>query len=313
MKIAFMGTPAFAVPSLELLCKSGYRPEVVVTTADKPAGRGQKMQQCPVKAFAVDHAIPVLEPLRLKDPAFLEELKSYEAELFVIVAFRMLPEVVWNMPEMGSINLHGSNLPAYRGAAPINWAIINGEKVTGLTTFFLQHEIDTGDLLLQKNIIINDHDNAGSLHDKMSIDGAQLLLETLQKLDSNQLKPFHQDESKVSHAPKLAKANTRLLPSTITASQALNLVRGLSPYPACWMKANGQAFKLFKSELVNAEKDDSLSPGTIKGDKDRMLVRMKEGWLSILEIQAEGKKRMPIDAFLRGFDVQQLSKVDETP
>lgn len=310
MKIAFMGTPAFAVPSLELLCRNGFTPEVVVTTPDKPSGRGQKLQQCPVKAFALAHNIPVLEPIRLKDPEFIEQLSAYQADLFVIVAFRMLPEIVWNMPPLGSINLHGSLLPSFRGAAPINWAVINGEKQTGLTTFFLQHEIDTGDLLLQDSIAILPSDNAGSLHDKMSIQGAELLLKTLQGLANHSLTPFPQDKSKVSHAPKLNKQNTRIIPSSLSVDQAINLVRGLSPYPAAWLKADGQSFKIFDSKRSDFNQHE-LTTGTIVCNKNQMLIKMNDGWMEVLEIQAEGKKRLPIDAFLRGFDVNKLSRVDE--
>lgn len=306
-----MGTPAFAVPSLELLCKNGYQPVVIVTTPDKPAGRGQVLQQCPVKAFAVNHQIPVLEPIRLKDPDFIASLKSYEADLFVIVAFRMLPEIVWNMPPMGSINLHGSLLPAYRGAAPINWAIIRGEQTTGLTTFFLQHEIDTGDLLLQKEVTIFPEDNAGSLHDKMSLEGAHLLLTTLQDLDQKLLHPFAQDESKVSHAPKLNKNNTRLLPDQLTDLEAINLIRGLSPSPACWFKANGLTFKVYEAQVPSSVVNDFESPGSFKFTKTEWWIKMKKGWISLLEIQVEGKKRMTIDAFLRGFDVNKLLKMDD--
>lgn len=310
MKIAFMGTPAFAVPSLELLCKNGFTPVVIVTTADKPSGRGQKLSQCPVKIFATENNIPVLEPAKLKNPEFLAELESYQADLFVIVAFRMLPEVVWNMPPLGSINLHGSLLPAYRGAAPINWAIINGETKTGLTTFFLQHEIDTGDLLLQETIDILPSDNAGTLHNKMSIEGAKLLLKTLQGLKARTLVPFAQDESRVSHAPKLNKINTRILPSELTDEQGVNMVRGLSPYPAAWFKTNGSAFKIFAAQKAETI-DESKAPGTILCTKTEMLIKMKFGWIKVLELQAEGKKRLPIDAFLRGFDVNKFEKVDE--
>ncbi len=312
MKIAFMGTPAFAVPSLELLCKNGFTPVVIVTTPDKPSGRGQKLNQCPVKEFAIANNIPVLEPFRLKDPEFLLQLKFYQADLFVIVAFRMLPEVVWNMPPLGSINLHGSLLPAYRGAAPINWAIIRGERITGITTFFLQHEIDTGDLLLQEEINILPEDDAGALHDKMSLQGAELLLKTLQGLASNNLQPFPQDESKVSHAPKLTKLNTRILPSNLTDEEAVNLVRGLSPYPSAWFKANNLTFKLFKARIAE-NKNNHQPAGTIESTKNQMFIKMKTGWIEVLEIQAEGKKRLPIDAFLRGFDVNKLTQIDEAP
>ncbi|MFZ6052371.1 methionyl-tRNA formyltransferase [Halocola ammonii] len=307
LRIVFMGTPDFAVPSLEILNKH-FDVVGVITAPDKPAGRGKKLRKSAVKEFAETNDLRVLQPTNLKDLGFVEELRAIKADLQVVVAFRMLPEVVWNMPPKGTINLHGSLLPQYRGAAPINWAIINGEKKTGVTTFFLQHQIDTGDLIDQTEIEISPNMTAGELHDKMMEVGAQTLLETVKKIDEGKAKgtPQHQvKEQDLKSAPKIFKEDCKIDWSK-EAEKVHNHIRGLSPYPAAWTvlqrdekKVN---FKILKSKLSNVQ---NLSPGEIKVDADnRLLVGTANSDVEILELQMEGKKRMDVEAFLRGFQFE---------
>lgn len=255
LRIIFMGTPDFAVPSLERLVDAGYEIAAVVTAPDKPSGRGMQLNESAVKKFAISKGIKILQPEKLKDPTFLDELKNLKADVQIVVAFRMLPEVVWNMPPMGTINLHGSLLPQFRGAAPINWAIINGEKETGVTTFKLQHEIDTGNILLQKKIEISDAETAGELHDSMMEIGADLLLETINKLAENKLQEIPQSSTGNSsanneprhHAPKIF-TETCEINWQKNVDEVYNLIRGLSPYPAAFTFLNGKKLKIFRAE-----------------------------------------------------------------
>ncbi|EJF11029.1 MULTISPECIES: methionyl-tRNA formyltransferase [Pontibacter] len=301
LRIVFMGTPDFAVPTLQALVEHKYNVVAVVTAPDKPAGRGQKIQQSPVKEYAISQGIPVLQPTNLKSEAFLEELRSYRANLQIIVAFRMLPEVVWAMPELGSFNIHGSLLPQYRGAAPINWAIINGEKETGVTSFFLKHEIDTGDLIFQDRVPILEEDDFGSMYEKLKYKGAELAVRTVQAIERGEVKPQpQQTNAETKHAPKIFKETCEINWNQ-PAHQVRDFIRGLSPYPAAWTRFDGKTFKIFKTEeLENTAY--SLAPGQIKTDNKTYLhVQTADGVLSILDLQMEGKKRMPVQDLLRGY------------
>jgi methionyl-tRNA formyltransferase len=306
LRIIFLGTPDFAVPSLAKLVENGYNIVAVITAPDKPAGRGLQLQQSPVKKYALEKNIPVLQPEKLKNLAFLEELKSYKADLQIVIAFRMLPELVWDMPRLGTFNLHASLLPQYRGAAPINRAIMNGEKETGLTTFFLQQEIDTGHILLQEKILIGEDETAGELHDKMMLAGADLVLKTVQAIEKNALTPIPQTEStEVKHAPKIFKEDCRI-DWTLDINAIHNHIRGLSPYPASWTTLQGKNFKIY---IAKRETASHIYPaGKILTDgKTYMKVAAQNGFIQLLEIQMEGKKRMPVNEFLKGFQAQDIS------
>ena len=247
MKIVFMGTPDFAVPSLDILVKNGFDVVAVVTATDKLGGRGNKqLLQSAVKQYAVAHNLPVLQPEKLKNPEFVEILRGYEADLFVVVAFRMLPEIVWTMPPLGTINVHGSLLPKYRGAAPINWAVINGEKETGVTTFFLKHEIDTGDVIFREKMPIGEDDIVGEIHDRMMTLGADALLKTVKAIDSQTVIPLPQPNEAATHAPKIFH-ETCHLDFSKTVSEVHNFVRGLSPYPTAWTMLDELKLKVFKT------------------------------------------------------------------
>lgn len=301
-KIVFMGTPEFAVASLEKLVENGCRVIGVVTAPDKPAGRGMQLQQSPVKQYALSKNIPVLQPEKLKDPVFLEELRSWNADLQVVVAFRMLPELVWNMPPMGTINLHGSLLPQYRGAAPINRAIMNGEKETGVTTFKLKHEIDTGDILLTERIPIHETETAGELHDVMKETGAKLLLETIRGLAAGNLSETPQSSipaEQLHSAPKLFMEDCRInWHNSVIA--VYNQVRGLSPYPGAFTYLNEQKLKIFKAGMIS--ETPLIKPGEFETDKKTFLrFACSDGYLAVLELQLEGKKKMEIADFLRGY------------
>lgn len=297
-----MGTPEFAVPSLQKLYESGYTIAGVVTAPDKPAGRGMQLTQSAVKKFALEKGLNILQPEKLKSPEFLQELQSLNADIQVVVAFRMLPEVVWNMPPLGTINLHASLLPNYRGAAPINWAIINGEKETGLTTFRLTHTIDTGDILLQKKLKISDEENAGNLHDRMMEEGSGLLVETLQKIESQSIRPISQNEiqqNEIKPAPKIF-TETAHIDWNNSSEKIQNLIRGLSPYPGAFTFLAGKKLKIFKSESEN--KLHQIKPGEIESDhKTYLKFATSNGFISVHELQLEGKKRMLITDFLRGY------------
>lgn len=302
LRIIYMGTPEFAVTSLNALVEAGCNIVAVITAPDKPAGRGMELQQSAVKKYAVSKNLPVLQPEKLKNPAFLEELKALKADLQICVAFRMLPEVVWNMPPMGTINLHGSLLPQYRGAAPINWAVINGEKETGVTTFKLKHEIDTGDILLQERFPIKETDTAGTIHDIMMHVGAGLLLKTVKGLADGSLKEMPQllsTDQPLRHAPKIF-TETCEINTKQSAEEVYNLIRGLSPYPAAFTFLKGKKLKIYRAERLNIQPDVAAGEFTTDG-KTYLHLACSDGWLSLLEIQLEGKKRMVAEDFLRGY------------
>jgi len=300
LRIVYMGTPEFAVPSLQLLVKHGWNVVAVVTAPDKPQGRGRKLMGSPVKQAAQELGIPVLQPTNLKSPEFIEELRSYRADVQVVVAFRMLPETVWNMPSMGTFNLHASLLPDYRGAAPINWAIINGEKVTGVTTFFLQHEIDTGNIIFQEEEQILPEDNVGSLYEKLMERGSKLVLKTIEAISNKTVVTRPQDHSKAKHpAPKLYKEIGEIN-WELSAEAIHNLVRGLSPYPAAWTHINGKTCKIYSSQVLDRN-INGLQAGSYQTDGKTILhYQTGDQALAILELQMEGKKRMGIEEFLRG-------------
>lgn len=307
MRIVYMGTPEFAVPSLEILLEHGYEIVAVVTAPDKPGGR-LGMQESAVKKFALSRGLKVLQPDKLRDPFFLQELKGLSADLQVVVAFRMLPEIVWNMPPMGTMNLHGSLLPKYRGAAPINWAIIRGEKETGLSTFLLRHEIDTGDLLMQEKMAIGPDETAGELHDRMMIAGANLVLRSVQALERGDIHPIAQNETEATHAPKIFQDTCRI-DFEKPAQDVHNHIRGLSPYPGAWTTYDHKTIKVLRSALVSQMPAPmvSLEPGAWYSDgKNQLLIRTADSCISILELQMEGKKRMAVRDFLNGF---KLGKV----
>ncbi|MCC6307108.1 MAG: methionyl-tRNA formyltransferase [Chitinophagaceae bacterium] len=304
MRIVFMGTPEFAVASLDALKKAGFNIVGVVTAPDKPAGRGMQLQQSAVKKYALEQDLKILQPEKLKNPDFLEELKNLHADLQVVVAFRMLPEVVWNMPSKGTINLHGSLLPQYRGAAPINWAVINGEKETGVTTFKLKHEIDTGNILLQRSFPIGEDETAGEVHDKMKEIGAQLLVETIKGISEGTLNEQSQSEiiennQSIKHAPKIF-TETCKIDFTKTAEKVHNLIRGLFPFPGAFTTLQGKTLKIFRSKKIIKTPDDR--PGTFNTDQKTYLhFNCTDGMIDVLELQLEGKKRMKVEEFLRGF------------
>ena len=298
-----MGTPEFAVASLDALVQAGCQVVGVITAPDKPAGRGLKLQESAVKKYAGEKGLKVLQPEKLKNPEFLEELRSLQADVQVVVAFRMLPEVVWNMPPMGTINVHGSLLPQYRGAAPINWAIINGEKETGVTTFRLVHEIDCGHILMQERIPIGENETAGELHDRMKETGAALLVKTLKALAENDLKEIPQSEfisaNEVRHAPKIFTETCRIQWSH-GINQVHNLVRGLSPFPGAFTVFNGKTLKIYRSEKEFTQ--PGISPGEYQTDKKTFLkFASTDGYILIKELQLEGKKKMYVEDFLRGY------------
>jgi len=305
IRIVFMGTPEFAVESLDALVRAGFQIVGVVTAPDKPAGRGMKLQQSAVKKYASEHGLNVLQPVKLKDPEFIEGLKQLKPDLQVVVAFRMLPEVVWNLPPKGTINLHASLLPQYRGAAPINWALINGEKETGVTTFKLKHEIDTGDILMQESFPIGTHETAGELHDRMKEIGAHLLVNTVKGLADGSLQGNPQSaisnvqNLELKHAPKINTETCRIDWSQ-PVEKVFDLVRGLSPYPGAFTIVNEKMMKIFIAE--NDLENPKVSPGEYETDgKTFLKIACINGSLDIKEIQMEGKKRMKIDEFLRGF------------
>lgn len=317
LRIVFMGTPEFAVASLDALVKAGCNIVGVITAPDKPGGRGMQLQQSAVKKYTVEHNLRVLQPERLKSLQFLEELKELKADLQIVVAFRMLPEFVWNMPPMGTVNLHGSLLPQYRGAAPINWAVINGEQETGVTTFKLKHEIDTGDILMQESFPIGEEDTAGDVHDKMKEIGAALLVKTVRGLAEGSLKEIPQDqivnttgalqkadsplaiEHAPKHAPKIHTDTCRINWSQ-PVETVFNFIRGLSPYPGAFTIMNEKMLKIYKA------KKEVMLPAHTDGEyetdgKTFLKFACTNGYLHVLEIQLEGKKKMGVEEFLRGY------------
>ena len=304
LRIVFMGTPDFAVLSLDILVQHNYKIVGVITAPDKPAGRGQQLHQSAVKKYAVEKNLAVLQPEKLKNADFINELKALEPNLFIVVAFRMLPELVWQMPEYGTFNLHASLLPQYRGAAPINWAVINGEKETGVTTFFLQQEIDTGNIILQEKINIEDEDNAGSVHDKLMDIGSQLVLKTVQQIEENSVTEQPQELTTSKHAPKIYK-ETCLIDWNKPVLEIHNLIRGLSPYPTAFTHLDGKVLKIYNSAVILRQaQDDSAQAHDDKAyltdNKTYLSFKCANGYLDILELQLEGKKRMKVDEFLRG-------------
>ena len=298
MKIIFMGTPDFGIPSLKILVESRHEVLAVVTSPDKQRGRGQKISFTPVKKFATDNNLPVLQPEKLKNnPQLVEDLKKYDADLYVVVAFRILPPEVFNIPKFGSFNLHGSYLPKYRGAAPIQWALINGETETGLTTFKLAEKVDTGNIYLQKKVEIFKEDSLGTLHDRLSEIGAKVVLDTVNMIDKGDCELLKQDDSLATPAPKITK-ETSLIDWNNPAIKIHNLIRGLSPIPCAHFVHKEKNIKIYRSEVV---KRNDLEPGEFAQSKTELLVGCGENALRILELQQEGKKRMGIEEFLRGF------------
>lgn len=300
LRIIFLGTPDFAAASLKCLVENKVQVVAVVTAPDKPQGRGKKIGISAVKAYANEVGLPVLQPTNLKSPDFLEELKSYQADLQIVVAFRMLPVAVWDMPPMGTFNLHASLLPQYRGAAPINWAIINGEEETGITTFFLQHEIDTGHIIYQDVEPITADDTAGSLYERLMSKGATLVLETVRAIESGDYPQLPQAEDQhLKAAPKIFKNDCEI--DWQQPSEAIrNFIRGLSPYPAAWTSFEGKTMKIFRVEKASSGTNKPI--GTLYSHgKDGLLVNTKDGTLAIMELQLEGKRRMATAEFLRGF------------
>lgn len=320
LRIVYMGTPDFAVESLRQLVEGEYNVVGVITMPDKPMGRhGSVLQPSPVKQYAVEQGLRVLQPVNLKDEAFVEELRSLKADLQIVVAFRMLPEVVWNMPPMGTFNLHASLLPQYRGAAPINWAIINGDTETGITTFFLQHEIDTGEVIQQVRIPIADEDNVEVIHDKLMMLGGRLVTETVDAILAGEVKPVPQEElinlsqEELRPAPKIFKDTCRI-DWTKGVKGVYDFVRGLSPYPAAWTElvgADGSSLvlKIFQTEKNFFSHGEKI--GTVSTDgKTYLRVALADGYLNILSLQLAGKKRMPVADFLRGFKVTEGLRVE---
>lgn len=305
-RVIFMGTPEFAVASLQALIEEDFNVVAVVTATDKFGGRGGKMLiESAVKKYALEKNIPVLQPPNLKNEEFLEELRAFQADIQVVVAFRMLPEAVWNMPPNGTINLHGSLLPKFRGAAPINWAIIRGEKETGVTTFKLKHEIDTGDIIFQEKMPIHSNDSAGNVHDRMMDLGAKTLIKSLNVIKDDTVVYHKQNNAQISSAPKLNRDNCRINFND-TATNIHNLIRGLSPYPTAWFIFEENEIKVFKAskELVV----HNFKPGSLITDK-RSFLKMAclDGYISLEEIKASGKKKMDIRSFLNGYSFKSLS------
>ena len=309
LRIVFLGTPEFAVESLDRLCKGGYNVVGVVTMPDKPAGRGHKLLFSPVKQYAVEHGLHLMQPVNLKSPEFVDELRALNADLFIVIAFRMLPEVVWSMPRLGTFNLHASLLPKYRGAAPINWAVINGDDKTGVTTFFLKHEIDTGDVIDQVAVDISSEDNVGTVHDRLMMLGADLTIATVDRIIAGNLSATPQDAlaggTEPTAAPKIFKETCRV-DWTAPAVNVHNLVRGLSPYPAAWTTLSGAdgadpvQLKIFETRI--GEPTD-LAAGAVVVDGGRLFVACADRLLEILSLQLAGRKRMTASEFLRGYDM----------
>lgn len=301
MRIVFMGTPDFAVASLDILVRNGFELVGVITAPDKFGGRGMKqLIQSPVKKYALEHNLNVLQPEKLKNPEFLEELKNLHADLQVVVAFRMLPEVVWSMPPKGTFNLHGSLLPKYRGAAPINWAVINGEKTTGVTTFLLNHEIDTGNILLKKEIPIDESDTAGTLHDKLMSIGAELVLQTVKGIQTNSIRAEAQTGESCP-APKIFH-ETCEIDWNQPVSKVYDFIRGLSPYPGAWTNFNGMQLKIFETQKVMTAKQENAGYFDISNKKEWKIYGT-DGYLLIKSVQPQGKQRMSSFDFLNGLHI----------
>ncbi|MBV5311726.1 MAG: methionyl-tRNA formyltransferase [Prolixibacteraceae bacterium] len=305
-----MGTPDFAVESLKALVENGYHVVGVITAPDKPAGRGRQLSESAVKQYAIQQNLKVLQPEKLKNPEFISELESLKADLQIVVAFRMLPEVVWNMPPLGTFNLHGSLLPQYRGAAPLNWAVINGETETGVTTFLLSHEIDTGKIIFKEKIAIQENDTVGDIHDQLMVIGAKLVVKTVDALAEGKVQAIDQDElienqANIKHAPKIFKDDCRI-DWTKDSESVRNLIRGLSPYPTAWTEfEHPDKGEILTAKIFAAIRDNSslpAAPGTLQTDGRKFIrIACPDGWLSVTDIQLSGKKRMKTDELLRGF------------
>ncbi len=317
LRIIFMGTPDFAVPSLDILVKNGYNIVGVITMPDKPAGRGYQLQASPVKNYALAHNLNILQPDKLKDDTFLENLKALQADLQIVVAFRMLPELVWNMPKMGTFNLHSSLLPQYRGAAPINRAIMNGDKKTGVTTFFLQHAIDTGKVIFQESIEIKDDETAGELHDVLMVLGSKLVLKTVHAIENQNYTEIEQEkllpsDIVLNEAPKIFKEDCRIN-WNLKVEKIYNHIRGLSPYPASYtelmdLKGNKFLLKIFKAAKI--KENHQLNCGEIITDQKTYLkVAAEDGFINIQQVQLAGKSRMDIGSFLRGNKIENGFKM----
>jgi methionyl-tRNA formyltransferase len=312
MKIVFMGTPEFAVASLDILVAHNFEVVCVVTATDKLGGRGNKqLIESAVKQYAVQKNIPVLQPEKLKNPEFVEILRGYDADLFVVVAFRMLPEMIWTMPRLGTMNLHGSLLPRYRGAAPINWAVINGEKETGVTTFFLKHEIDTGDVLLTDRFAIEEDDTAGEVHDKMMQIGAETLLKSVKMIEKGDyiLKP--QEDTEATHAPKIF-TETCVINFNQTTQKVHDFIRGLSPYPTAFTTLDNLKLKIFKTKKEEGSPSEGIGTAPyvvgkfVSDNKSYVKVATADGYIHLLDVQLEGRKRMDIKSFLNGYQIKEL-------
>lgn len=302
MKIVFLGTPDFAVASLKAIIDHGFDVVAVVTAPDKPAGRGMHLQISAVKKFALEKNIPVLQPIKLKDEAFIEALKNYHADLQVVIAFRMLPEVIWNMPKLGTVNLHASLLPDYRGAAPINWAVINGETETGVSTFFLKHDIDTGDIILSKKVAITDEMNAGELHDILMNTGADVIVETLKAIENNSFKSTPQKKDSHKIAPKIFTEHCKINWNN-EGENIRNLIRGMSPYPGAFTELKGKILKIFDCDFKE-DNEIKNQPGVFETDgKTFLKFACNNGWINLKNVQLSGKKRMNIDELLRGYRI----------
>lgn len=317
LKIIYMGTPDFAVEPLKKLVENNYNVIAVVTNPDKPAGRGQKEQESAVKKYAKSKDLNILQPDKFRDEAFLNQLKKLNADLQIVVAFKMLPEIVWNMPGFGTFNLHASLLPQYRGAAPLNWAIINGDKKTGVTTFFLKHKIDTGNVIFQEEIPIHNNDNAGIIHDKLMYKGADLVLKTVDAILNEDFKEINQKDLisegvEIKHAPKIFKNDCKI-DWQKDLNSIYNLIRGLSPYPAAWtemknIKNETVQLKLFVTEKVDSSHNEI--PGEFISDNKTFLkVAVQGGYINILELQQAGKKRMSVTDFLKGFQITTKQEI----
>lgn len=310
LKIVFFGTPEFAVESLDALIESGFNVAAVVTMPDKAAGRGHKLYQSDVKRYAVEKGLPVLQPEKLKSNDFLESLQEIGADLFIVIAFRMLPREVWQMPRLGTFNLHASLLPKYRGAAPINRAVMNGDTETGVTTFFLKHEIDTGDMIMQRKVEIRPEDNVGDVHDKLMHLGAEMVVETVNAIINGTLTTTPQPEGEFTPAPKIFKEDCRI--DWNRSSESIhNQVRGLSPYPGAWtviVEENGRPLecKIFETKLTDKERGEQTS-GMISKEDKRMTVATADGMLEIISLQPAGKKRMDAAAFLLGYHPSHMA------
>lgn len=310
LKIVFFGTPEFAVESLDALMRNGFNVAAVVTMPDKTAGRGHKLYQSDVKRYAVEKGLPVLQPEKLKSPEFLDQLRGIDADLFIVIAFRMMPREVWQMPRLGTFNLHASLLPKYRGAAPINRAVMNGETETGVTTFFLKHEIDTGDMIMQRKIDILPEDNVGDVHDRLMHLGAEMVVQTVNSILDGTLTTIPQPEGEFTPAPKIFKEDCRIDWSR-KSMEIHNHVRGLSPYPAAWtiiVEESGRPLecKIFETRLTD-ESCSGIEHGTLRQDGKRLFAACSDRWLEIISLQPAGKKRMTADAFLLGYHPSHLN------